>query len=908
MLSNNETVNSLTTKFLVTTHAPRDYQIELEHGVYAAWNTGARNVLAVLPTGGGKCLGRGTPVMRFDGTVVPVEQIVVGDLLMGPDSRPRRVLSLARGQERLYRVTPRKGESYVVNESHVLSLKRTGIRSTPKYPSERGGAVTNIPVRDYLGMSATFKHEHKGWRVGVDFLASSPLPVEPYFLGLWLGDGNSHNATITTGDDEILLYLADHAVRLGMRPEYAENSRNSIAAKTLGRTRTGKEGTPLMNALRGLGVVNAKHIPHRYKTAPRADRLALLAGLLDSDGHYTGKGYDLALVNEQLFDDAVFVARSLGFSAYKAPSRKTCTNNGVTGDYWRCSISGGVDAIPCRVKRKIAAPRRQKKDVLVTGIRVDPIGVGEYFGFEIDGDRLFLLGDFTVTHNTFVFARIAAAVQSAVCAIAHRSELVGQMSVALAREGVRHRVIGPKTLHRACASLHMDEFKRSFIDPGGRVAVASVDTLIGMDPGEPWARQVGLWIQDEAHHVLTGNKWGKACNLFPNARGLGVTATPTRADGKGLGRHADGLMDAMVVGPSMRELIQRGYLTEYRIFAPPSDIDLSTVGLTASGDYSPPQLRVARRKSHITGDVVRTYAKIAAGKLGVTFDVDIESASDTAAAYNAAGFPAEVVTSKTPDALRAQILRRFRNREILQLVNVDLFGEGFDLPAIEVVSFARPTQSYGLYVQQFGRACRIMDGKTHALIIDHVGNVMRHGLPDARREWTLDRRERRGRSAPTDAIPVRTCLNTECMGVYERVLPACPYCGTVPVPQGRSTPEQVDGDLTELDPAVLAAMRGEINRVDGDPRVPSGVAPEVAGAIHKRHHERQSAQAGLRSAIALWAGWQRALGRGDPENYKRFWFTFGTDVATAQTLGAREATELAQRIQQVLNQHGITAQ
>lgn len=494
--------------------------------------------------------------------------------------------------------------------------------------------------------------------------------------------------------------------------------------------------------------------------------------------------------------------------------------------------------------------------------------------------------------KTFVFSRIAAAAGVAVCAIAHRSELVGQMSVALAREGVRHRVIGPDTLHRACSMLHMDEFKRSFIDPGARVAVASVDTLVRMPASDPWAQQVGLWIQDEAHHVLAANKWGKACALFPNARGLGVTATPQRADGKGLGRHVDGLMDAMVVGPSMRELINREYLTEYRIFAPPSDIDLSDVGVSASGDFSPEPLRKAVHRSHIVGDVVAHYLRIAGGKLGVTFAVDIEGATEIAAAYRAAGVSAEVVSSKTPGALRAQVLRRFRARELLQLVNVDLFGEGFDLPAIEVVSFARPTQSLALMYQQFGRACRLMDGKLHALIIDHVGNVMRHGLPDAPREWSLDRRERRSRNAPSDVIPVRTCLNAECMGVYERVHAACPYCGHVSVPAGRSSPEQVDGDLCELDPAVLARLRGEVAVVDGDPRYPAGAAPEVAGAIRRRHHERQTAQATLRAAIALWAGWQRAIGRDDSESYRRFWYAFGTDVVTAQSLGVREAAEL----------------
>jgi DNA repair protein RadD len=508
--------------------------------------------------------------------------------------------------------------------------------------------------------------------------------------------------------------------------------------------------------------------------------------------------------------------------------------------------------------------------------------------------------------KTFIFSRIAAASSSAVAAIAHRSELVSQMSIAFGREGVRHRVIGPVSLSRACVGLHMDEFGRSFIDPSARVAVASVDTLVRLPANDPWVQQVALWIQDEAHHVLAENKWGKACAMFPNAYGLGVTATPIRADGKGLGRHADGLMDAMVLGPGMRDLINRGYLTEYRIFAPPNDLDLSDVSTSDSGDYSPPKLKIARRRSTITGDVVKHYLRIAAGKRGVTFDTDIESATETAAAYRSAGVAAEVVSSKTPDALRQQVLRRFRAGDLLQLVNVDLFGEGFDLPAIEVVSMARPTQSYALYCQQFGRACRLMEGKPWALIIDHVGNVMRHGLPDARREWSLDRRERRSRSVQSsDVIPVRTCLNVECMGVYERVLSACPYCGHVHVPDQRGAPEQVDGDLCELDPAVLAVMRGEKARVDGDPKYPTGVASSVAMSIQRRHVERQQAQAPLRESIALWAGYQRSLGRPDAEAYRRFYFAFGTDVLSAQALGVPDAEELRGRIDRALAIVGV---
>lgn len=498
--------------------------------------------------------------------------------------------------------------------------------------------------------------------------------------------------------------------------------------------------------------------------------------------------------------------------------------------------------------------------------------------------------------KTFVFSLIASAVQGAVCAVAHRSELVGQMSQALAREGVRHRVVGPSALSARCASSHVEEFGVSLIDPNARVAVASVDTLISRDASaDGWFAQVQLWIMDEGHHVLADNKWGKACAMFPNARGLAVTATPKRADRRGLGRHADGLMDTLVVGPSMRELIERGFLTEYRVFAPPSDIDLSKVATSASGDYSPPQLRKARHESHITGDVVEHYLRIARGKLGVTFDVDVESATATAAAFRAAGVPAEVVSAKTPDSLRASILRQFRERKVLQLVNVDLFGEGFDLPAIEVVSMARPTQSYALYAQQFGRALRPLEGKSHAIIIDHVSNVRRHGLPDAHREWTLDRGGSKSR-AVRDVIPTRVCLNPLCLSVFERIHRACPYCGHVPEPAGRSTPEQVDGDLMELDPSVLAALRGEIDRIKGAPTFPPGVTPMVVQAIKNRHWDRQQAQKALEDSIALWSGWQISLGRQTQEQYRRFYFRYGTDVATAQTLNEADALALDERI------------
>lgn len=510
--------------------------------------------------------------------------------------------------------------------------------------------------------------------------------------------------------------------------------------------------------------------------------------------------------------------------------------------------------------------------------------------------------------KTVTFSDIIHDHQGASCAIAHRQELVSQISLALALDRVRHRIIGPKNVVKLCVNIHMAEVGASYYDPSAPCAVAGVDTLVRRgDELAAWLQSVTLCVQDEAHHVLESNKWGTAFKMFPNAKGLGVTATPLRADGNGLGRHADGLFDVMVEGPNMRDLINMGYLTEYRVFAPPSNIDLSAVTVSqTTGDFNPQKLKTAVRKSHVIGDVVKHYLKIAPGKLGVTFATDVETATDMASQFNAAGVPAAVVSAKTSDAERVALLRKFKNRELLQLVNVDLFGEGFDLPAIEVVSMARPTQSYALFVQQFGRALRRLDGKAYAIIIDHVGNVERHGLPDAKRTWSLDRRERRSRSTKSDLIPVKTCLNETCLAVYERIYSACPFCGHVTPPAARNAPEFVDGDLCELDPATLAQMRGEIDRVDMDKEVyrqelAAKHTPKIGQLAHvKRHAERQEAQAALRHSIAWWAGYQRAMGRSDSESYRRFYFAFGVDVMTAQALNTKDAIDLAGQINEHL--------
>ncbi len=497
--------------------------------------------------------------------------------------------------------------------------------------------------------------------------------------------------------------------------------------------------------------------------------------------------------------------------------------------------------------------------------------------------------------KTVLFCYLIAENKGPSIAIAHRVELVSQISLTLAKAGIKHNLIAQKSSIRQIVSIHIAELGKSFYTPMSKVVVAGVDTLLRMDPNTPWFKNITLVVQDEGHHPLKKNKWGKVAQLFSYTSGLYPTATPVRADGNGLGRHADGIIDTLVLGPHMRDLIKCGYLTDYRIISPPSDLDLSHVAIAANGEFNLDQLRKATHKSHIVGDVVAHYLKFARGKQGVTFTVDISSATEIAAQFRASGVSAECISSKTPDLLRAQIMRRFRSGEILQLVNVDILGEGFDVPGIEVVSFARATNSYAVYAQQFGRALRPKAGKTHAIIIDHVNNYLRHGVPDGQITWSLDRREKRSRTSQT-AVNLKTCLNPGCYAVYERIKRECPICGHYTPPQDRSSPQFVDGDLTELDSELLAKLRGEIVKKDSAPNL-YGHDSIVTRSILKNHNKQQDAQKQLRDSIAKWAGAKKHLKHfSDSEIYKTFYFLFGIDILSAQVLNTAATFDLINKI------------
>ena len=275
-------------------------------------------------------------------------------------------------------------------------------------------------------------------------------------------------------------------------------------------------------------------------------------------------------------------------------------------------------------------------------------------------------------------------------------------------------------------------------------------------------------IFDEAQHTMSAT-WQKLINRFPDAYIVGLTATPCRLDGRPLGA----TYDTMVVGASIRELIQQGYLSGYRYFAP-SVADLS--GLKRRGsDYDPDAAAELLMRRAVYGDVIENYQKYANGLQTICYCSSIKHSIAMADEFTKIEINAVHFDGNTPAAERKQIVQDFRDKKIQILCNVDLISEGFDVPDCWCCILLRPTMSTTLAIQQTGRALRPQPGKT-AIILDHVGNYTRHGLPDDPREWSLDKKIKPRQEYRSDGtLTVRQC--PICFFTFPSGPDRCPNCG-----------------------------------------------------------------------------------------------------------------------------------
>jgi len=347
----------------------------------------------------GKCHGKGTEIMMYDGTYKKVEDVEVGDKLMGPhDNKPKKVLSLARGKEEMYRIHQR-GEYYDVNESHILSTQKLIRNKYGKYDLKE----FEFTVKHFLDYSPHTQKQYRGWRspVNYDEKFFDKQMLDPYFLGIWLGDGTSSKTQVTTADKVIEDFLVEYAESLGLEATKRDQKNNaSIMVDLINKTR---KSNYILRWFRNYNLIENKHIPRNYMVASYEDRSSLLAGLIDSDGHLAkttrGESYEIIQKNEVLANDIVALCRSLGFRATMKKCVKGIKSIGFKGSYFRINIVGKLGDIPVKLERK-KSNFIPKKNWLTSNIKVESLGVGDYYGFTLDGDGLYLLKDFTVTHNT----------------------------------------------------------------------------------------------------------------------------------------------------------------------------------------------------------------------------------------------------------------------------------------------------------------------------------------------------------------------------------------------------------------------------------------------------------------------------------------------------------------------------
>ena len=676
--------------------------------------------IAYLPTG---CHSKGTKILMYNGKFKNVEDVQVGDLVMGIDSTPRKVLELHNGKDDMYKVIQNKGEDFIVNKGHILSLLKTNERSKKSnrvYESTKGGKIVNISIEEYLNKSNNFKHLHKLYKSnGIEFNnINNNLPLDPYFLGILIGDGClMHNCVmVTTMDKEIvdyIYYIAD-LYDLKVRKEDMENNKSSNYYIT---TKEGKKNShKLKLILKEIGIYNHKcdnkFIPDIYKYSSKENRYKLLAGLMDTDGYLSDKtSFEYSTKSKQLKDDILFLARSLGYY---------CNSKGkiIKGNtYYVIRINGKCDLIPTRVERRKAEVRKINKNHLVSGFKLEYIGKDEYYGFTLDGDNLYMLEDFIITHNsgkTIIMSELVRRTEERVLIIVLSTEL-------------REQTIDKIKL--VCGDdISIGSVQGNINETNKRIIVATRQTLNSCKKTD---RISDMLSNGEFKYILI-DETHQACNQIKtildrinckNSKVVGFTATPWNNDMKKI-------YDGFVYKKELFEMIQEGFLIEPRCYAVETGVDLSHVR-TLGGEYIQKDLAEALDTNYRNELIVNTIKEYASNRNKIIlFCVSIEHAQNLAECCNVNGLSANSIDSTTDKKEREKVLKEFSEGKFKVLVNVNILSIGFDEPSVDCVVLARSTKSKMLYVQQLGRGLRLSP-KTHkkdCMIIDIVDNTNKFNL------------------------------------------------------------------------------------------------------------------------------------------------------------------------------------
>lgn len=500
----------------------------------------------------GKCVWENTPTLMYDGSIVLAKDVKVGDLVMGYDSKPRTVAEVHKGTTLLYKVQHKRGSHYLVTGNHILTGKITKMSNTRnRYVKDINGNkyfagdIVDISVKDFLKSSSTFKHVFKGFSCGVTNFGGNnePLLLDPYVLGLWLADGSANQMAITTMDYEVSSFwktLVIPGLKLTVYTKKHQDGRLSKASTyVISKERnSGIKQNPYLVALDHYNLRKNKHIPNVYKVASFEDRAKLLAGLLDADGYSDGCGIEICQKNSALANDIAFVARSLGLSVYITDKISSC-QGGFVGTYKRLRITGDFSHIPfCVERRKVTARTKYNKEQRLFGVEVTPYRIDNYVGFSVkEEDKHYLLGDFTVVHNSTVLAALTAEVGVNTLILAHTAAVFNQLyetikkdlKMPIGRIGDGYDEPGKITVAMPQSLVGSIKVPKRKLVKGVWKTVNSSVAVIKDKYKDFLVNTEALYI-DECHRVACDTVQLVANSCVNAYFRIGVSATPYRAD------------------------------------------------------------------------------------------------------------------------------------------------------------------------------------------------------------------------------------------------------------------------------------------------------------------------------------------------------------------------------------------
>ena len=695
--------------------------------------------LLCAPTRFGKCLAPNTLVLMFDGSIKTAQDIRNGDLVMGQDSTSRKVIGCTSGSDIMYRVTPNKGEPFVVTQDHPLLLKRTfsGVR---KIPRKTRGGMTRSPNLDgqeilvtpaeFEAASKTFRHLHKLVKRPVDF-ASSPVEIDPYCYGLWLGDGHTGAPALTTMDDECASAWQAEASRLGMRCRVTQSKEDSQAsAYHLSNRPQGGKGLPQFDTtnkwralLRESTPEGFKRVSRQYLINAKEVRLQVLAGLIDSDGwvnrgravgtpYSSGKAYSIIGKNEKFMWDVQFLARSLGFRATLHPKRKS-VHARHSAIYYEVGITGAIDSIPVRLPRKKITGLKGRVNPLTTGFKVENIGEGPYCGFELEGpDKLFLLGDFTVTHNTTIIKNVLRAYPGVNTVVT---------------------VPGDDVLEQLYQDIKEAMPKRNVVKLGGSksakgpsddITVCSMDSLHRCDH-----LHTRLLLIDEPHSAVTDSRMPEF-QKFVNARKLGFGAT---LDGRFDGRDMliEGVIGPVLANRTYREAVAEGAIAPIRVLTlkvPFKDFPVKT----RQGAYN----RLVFNNYELNSTINELLRQVVPQDMQALVFINNEKQAE--GMLEVCGAPNVIaMAKKMTSAQRAELVDKMKTNQISRCIASNIFSTGVTFSDLAVVVMAAGGGGSISAIQKPGRIAEVRPGKKYGFVIDFLRQCTDPEAKGAETAWQM---------------------------------------------------------------------------------------------------------------------------------------------------------------------------